>query len=168
MKEKRRRVVPLICALVACAAACSSEKEEPPVPDQVREVLRIGNRSGEVELVLTTRTLYMQLSEAALAEVDTELEEARESLQEESGLAQSFASFIIDSVGDLLDEAIVYPIDEVERIDWQAGELVVEVADPNLVSFDDVNVDGEPVLATFDEASARQLIAAFERLTSGR
>lgn len=151
-----------VSLLVALASGC--DRKEAHRVDNPDELVRIENRTGEIELVLTTAALAMQLSKDTLAEIDTELKDTRESLDDHGGLVRRFANFVIDGVGNYIGEAIVYPIDEIERIDWDGEELIIEVTDPKFVSFDKISVDGERSLKTFDEDSARRLIAAFNQL----
>ncbi len=70
---------------------------------------------------------------------------------------------MLDNVEKFLQERIEYSLEEIESIYWDDGEIVIEVENENIISFDDVSVDDGNILETFDEGDALEFIEAFEK-----
>lgn len=129
-------------------------------------IISISNEDAEVDLVLTTESVYMQLSAEKLAEIKAEFADERAE-EEDNALASTIKNVVLDSVEKFLEERIEYSLEEIESIYWDDGEIVIEVEDENFVSFDDVHVDDGEVLETFGEDDALEFIEAFERTRGG-
>jgi len=129
-------------------------------------IISISNEDNEVDLVLTTESVYLQLSAEKLAEIKAEFADERAE-EEDNALASTIKNVVLDNVEKFLEERIEYSLDEVESIYWDDGEIVIEVEDENIISFDDVNVDDGDVLETFDEDDALEFIEVFEKTRSG-
>lgn len=126
-------------------------------------VKSISNDDGEVDLVLTTESVYLQLSEETLAEIKAEFDDERAE-EEDNALASTIKNVVLDNVEQFLQQRIEYPIEEVEAIYWDDGEIVIEVEDEHFISFDDVDVDDGNVMETFAEDDALEFIEAFEEI----
>ena len=154
-----------LIASVFLLAACSQDSDT-ETKNQGRadaEILKsISNEDGEVDLVLTTESVYMQLSAETLAEIKAEFNDERAE-EEDNALASTIKNVILDNVEKFLQERIEYPLEEIESIYWDDGELVIEVDDENFISFDDVEGDDGNILETFDEDDALEFIEAFEK-----
>ncbi len=167
--ERTALVTALIVAMVCVSTAACSKKKEEVATDftDAETVMVITNRSGELDLVLTTASVAMKLSQRKLEEIESEFEEERDS-GEETGLAADFKTFVLDSVESMLNQHLVYPLNAVKEMSWQDGEIVMDVEGEGFVSFSEVSVDGDMALETFREQDALAFIAAFEKLRNTR
>lgn len=158
----------MLAALVTLAA-CDSGNETVRYRDgsTAQIVESITSTDKNIDLVLTTQSVYMQLSEKMLEQVQGELDKER-AKDEDSGIGETIKNAVLDNVANTLSKRIEYPLDEVNSIYWKEGSLVVDVDDEHLISFDDVSVDGEPAMESFKEKDARVLIDAFDRLKDDR
>ena len=128
------------------------------------EVYRITNEDDVVDLVLTTESVYMELSEKVLAEVKEELDEERAE-EETNALAGGIKDFVLNGVEKMVQTKIEYQIDEVHEIRWDDGEMILVVDDNGFLSFDEIEIDGDrPVLETFRRDDALEFIAEFQRV----
>ncbi len=128
------------------------------------EVYRITNKEDAVDLVLTTESVYMELSEKVLAEVKEELDEERAE-EETNALAGGIKDFVLNGVEKMIQTKIEYQIDEVHEIRWDDGEMIFVVDDNGFLSFDELEIDGDrPVLETFRRDDALEFIAEFQRV----
>ena len=169
---KRTALVNSLIVAVAVAgfstAACSKKKEEAKTDwADAETVMVITNRTGEIDLVLTEESLAMKLSDQKLEEIESEFEDERES-GDETGLAADFKTFVLDSVEKMLNQRLIYPLDAINAMNWQNGEIVIDVEGEGFISFSEVSVDGDMALETFREEDALAFIAAFEKLKSAR
>jgi hypothetical protein len=146
-------------------AACSQDKDMTSNGHggDAEIVKSIGNDEGEVDLVLTTESVYLQLSEEMLAEIKAEFDDERAE-EEDNALASTIKNVVLDNVEQFLQQRIEYPIEEVEAIYWDDGEIVIEVEDEHFISFDDVDGDDGNVMETFAEDDALEFIEAFEEI----
>ncbi len=157
--------VALCCTLLS---ACSKKSEE-SLPDwnDAETVMVITNRTDELELVLTTAGVALKLSEQKLAEIEKELDQERGD-GDDSGVAANIKKFVLDSVENMLNQQVAYPLDSVREMRWEDGEIVIEVDGEGFISFREVSVDGDMALETFNEKDALAFIAAFDKLKRGR
>lgn len=162
-------VTSLIVAVVCLSTTACDRKKEKVTADwtDAETVMIITNQTGEVDLVLTTASVAMKLSDEKLEEIELQFEEERES-GEETGLAANFKSFVLDSVEKLLNQQLIYPLDAINEMSWKDGEIVIDVEGEGFVSFSEVSVDGDMALETFHEEDALAFIAAFEKLRDAR
>ena len=115
------------------------------------EVYRITNEDDVVDLVLTTESVYMELSEKVLAEVKEELDEERAEGATNT-LAGGIKDFVLNGVEKMIQTKIEYQIDEVYEIRWDDGEMIFVVDDNGFLSFDEIEIDGDrPVRAPMDD-----------------
>ena len=152
-----------ICALAACSEPVTHE----PPSDGSLPVLAISNDSKEVDLVLTETTVYMQLSEQMLEKLRAEFDKERAEA-EDSKFATGIKNFVLDKVENLISYQIEYGLDEISGMRYEEGWLIVEVEKEKLISFDDIEVDGErKVMQTFEERDAKRFVRRFEALRKG-
>ena len=155
--------------LVACSQDSDTAKEglgEAAGSADAEIVISISNNENEVDLVLTTESLYLQLSAEKLAEIQAEFDDERAD-EEDNALASAIKNMVLDNVEKFLQERIEYSLDEIESIYWDDGEIVIEVEEENFISFDDVHGDDGNILETFDEEHALEFIEAFEKIRGG-
>ncbi len=129
-------------------------------------IKRISNLENEIDLVLTSESVYMQLSEEKLGEIKEEFADERAE-EEDNALANTIKNVVLDNIEKLLQERIEYPIEEVNAMYWDDGEIIIEVEDENFISFNDISVDHGDALESFAEDDALEFIAAFESLKGG-
>ena len=155
--------VPLVLTgLAGCGAADRGAEFAQAVTGE--EVYRITNEDDVVDLVLTTESVYMELSEKVLAEVKEELDEERAE-EETNALAGGIKDFVLNGVEKMVQTKIEYQIDEVHEIRWDDGEMILVVDDNGFLSFDEIEIDGDrPVLETFRRDDALEFIAEFQRV----
>ena len=155
--------------LVACSQDNGTAREdhgEAAGSADVEIVISISNHDNEVDLVLTAESLYLQLSAEKLAEIKAEFDDERAD-EEDNALASAIKSVVLDNVEKFLLQRIEYPLEEIESMYWDDGEIVIEVEEENFISFDDVQGDGGNILETFDEEHALEFIEAFEKIRGG-
>ncbi|GBF31284.1 hypothetical protein MnTg04_01244 [bacterium MnTg04] len=155
--------------LVACSQDSDTAKEdhgEAAGSADAEIVISISNKENEVDLVLTTESLYLQLSAEKLAEIQAEFDDERAD-EEDNALASAIKNMVLDNVEKFLQERIEYSLDEIESMYWDDGKIVIEVEEENFISFDDVHGDDGDILETFDEEHALEFIEAFEKIRGG-
>lgn len=150
---------------VSIIAGCDSRDETARYRDgSTAEIVEsITSTDNNVDLVLTTRSVYMQLSEKMLEEIQDEIADERAD-DEGSELGNTIKNAVLENVESMLAKRIEYPLEEVNAIYWKKGAIVIDVEDENFISFDDVEIDDDPALESFRESDARDLINAFDRL----
>lgn len=152
--------------LAACSQNNDTAREDHGEADRSADaeiVISIRNDEDEVDLVLTTESIYLQLSAEKLAEIKAEFDDERAE-EEDNALASAIKNVVLDNVEKFLQERIEYPLDKIESMYWNDGEIVIEVEDENFLSFDDIHGDDGSILETFDEDDALGFIAAFEKI----
>lgn len=152
--------------LVACSQDSDTAKEDHGEADNSTDaeiVISIRNDDDEVDLVLTAESVYLQLSAEKLAEIKAEFDDERAD-EEDNALASAIKSVVLDNVEKFLEMRIEYPLEEIESMYWDDGEIVIEVEDEHFISFDDVHGDDGNILETFDEGDALEFIEAFEKI----
>lgn len=155
--------------LVACSQDSDTAKEDhgkAAGSADAEIVISISNNENEVDLVLTTESLYLQLSAEKLAEIQAEFDDERAD-EEDNALASAIKNMVLDNVEKFLEERIEYSLDEIDSMYWDDGEIVIEVEEENFISFDDVHGDDGNILETFDEEHALEFIEAFEKIRGG-
>jgi hypothetical protein len=104
----------------------------------------------------------MQLSQEKLEEIKDEFEDKR-SEKEDSAFANSIKNMVLNTVEKMLQKKIEYPLDDVNSISWDDGELVIDVAHRKFFDFTEIDTDDGDVLETFDEDDALAFIDAYEK-----
>ena len=163
--NNRTMVLSLIStfALSACGGDSRDEQRAfEEAAEHFEEIMRINNDGNEVDLVLTDGSVYMQLSKEKLEEIKQEFEEER-SEKEDSAFARSIKNMVLNTVEEMLHKKIEYPLDEVNSISWDDGELIIDVAHRKIFDFTEIETDGGDVMETFDEDDALAFIDAYEK-----
>ncbi len=141
-------------------AGVDLDGEAPPGVEQIV----ITTRGGEADLGLTDEVLFFRLSEKKRAEVESDMAQETEDL---NGLGGSIARAVTGAVADALDFTVRVPIEEVESVRYEDGQLRVETSGDDSFTFDDE--DGDRSLdRQFDPDDARRFVDTFERLKAGR
>lgn len=159
-------LIVLVFFLAACSRNNDTAREDHGEADRSADaeiVISIRNDEDEVDLVLTSESVYLQLSAEKLAEIKAEFDDERAD-EEDNALASAIKNVVLDNVENFLHKRIEYPLDEIESMYWDDGEIVIEVEDENFFSFDDVQGDDGNILETFDEVDALEFIAAYEKI----
>lgn len=159
-------LIVLVFFLAACSQDNDTAREGHGEADRNADaeiVISIRNDEDEVDLVLTTESVYLQLSAEKLAEIKAEFDDERAD-EEDNALASAIKNVVLDNVEKFLQQRIEYPLEGIESMYWDNGEIVIEVEDENFFSFDDVQGDDGNILETFDEVDALEFIAAFEKI----
>ncbi len=166
-----RRTTSLLIGTLLLGSGCSDGKDaangERAGQDPAEiPIESIQNISGEVTLSLTRDHVAMQLSEEALQEIGDDLDEAREEVSG-SRIASQVTNTILDHVENLLSRQLKYPIESIDRITWDDGEMVFTL-NSGSEAWDTIWISGDSVLKTFDEDDALVFIEAFEELRNSR
>jgi hypothetical protein len=162
----------LLLTLPLLGSACSNDQDAvqtgSAAADSAQPVIAsINNTTGEVTLSLTADYVSMQLSEDTLEEINSDFEEAR-SENSDSELVNRIKNTVLNRVERMLATQLRYPIENIDRINWDDGEMVFLLSSGNQ-AWDMIWVGDDAVLETFDEDDALEFIEAFEEVkTSGQ
>lgn len=127
------------------------------------DVHSIQSREGEVRMGLTERYVYFALSEEAVEEARSEMR--READKE--GVEGLVGGVLERTVGKALGFRAKYPVEAIEDIRWEGGEMVIEFSDPDR-RLDRFEVDDESVTEAFSEEDVRSFAEAFRELKARR
>jgi hypothetical protein len=166
-----RRLNSLLVATLLLGSGCSDGENaasreqagEDPADIPIESIENVG---GEVTLALTRDYVIMRLSEETLQEIGDDLDEAREEVSG-SRIASQVTNTILDHVEKLLSRQLKYPIENIDRITWDDGEMVFTLNSGD-EAWDTIWLGDESVLQTFDEDDALVFIEAFEDLRNSR
>jgi hypothetical protein len=158
---------PLILPLLFLAAATAC-RDKPDMDFGGRDIgpdlFAIESTDGNVRMALTDDYLYLALAEQAV-------EEAREgmrSARDRDGAAALVAGFVERTVGKALQFRALYPLDEIEDIRWEDGELRIDFRERRR-SLDEVfQMGDEPVTRAFSEEAVLELSDEFHALQRER
>ena len=151
-----------VLALSACGGDSRDERAFEQAAEHFEEIMRINNDGNEVDLVLTNGSVYMQLSKEKFDEIKGEFEDER-SEKEDSAFANSIKSMVLNTVEKMLQKKIEYPLDEVNSISWDDGELIIDVAHRKFFDFTEIDTDDGDVMETFEQDDALAFIDAYEK-----
>ena len=168
-----RPALPLLALLLAAACApepsdvtpepepadVSFSDEAPPGEEQVV----ITTQSGDVDLGLTDRVLYLRLNPKRRAEVEAEM--AAE-VEDRGGLGGFIAETVTNAVSGALAHAVEIPVEDVRDVRYEDGRLDIVLEGEE--DFPQVETDGQAVEEAFAPADARRFVEAFERVKAGR
>ena len=151
-------VVAVTVALATLAPATPAAAQRTTDADTTRVVDRLGprdvehvlvTRKGDVALLLAGESLYLQLTDQGLDEI-----EAADEMEEGEGLgARILAAMLRAGVRELLDHALAHPVAAIERAEYIDGRLVLE--DREGESLFDITVEDRDVMTDFPEREAR-------------
>lgn len=125
------------------------------------DVFSIESTDGAVRMGLTEDYVYLTLSDAKREEVRSELR----SEAEEDGVAGRVAGFVERAVSRALEFRDLYPVDDVEDIRWEDGEMHMDLRSGRRPA---LRVGDEPASDLFDEASVREFRERFHALKRQR
>lgn len=106
-------------------------------------------RKGDVALLLAGESLYLQLTNQGLDEID-----AADEMEDAAGLGPRILGAMIRvGVREILDHALVYPVLEIGRAEYVDGRLVLE--DQEGEPLFDITVEDRDIMADFRERESR-------------
>ena len=162
-----RRIFFLLLGTLLVCSACSdgkntaSDKLADQDPADIT-IESIRNASGEVTLSLTHDHVAMQLSKEALQEIKEDFDDARQE-ESDSRIVNQIKNTVLDRVENLLSRQLKYPVDSIDRITWDDGEMVFTLNSGD-EAWETIWIGSESVLETFAEEDALVFIEAFEKL----
>jgi hypothetical protein len=129
--------------------------------------LVITSRTGSVNLGLAGGRVYMQLSDSVRRQVRTQMATNPAAAPDTTTAGGALGAFIErtvkKTVQEALDQRLSRPLDEIEDIRYENGEIVFAYRGSGLVRFEQVKVNDEPVLRTFAPEDARRFVEAVRR-----
>ena len=162
-----KRITSLFISTLLLGSGCSDGKnaassEQAGLDPADTPIESIENIGGEVTLSLTRDYVTISLSEETLREISHDLDEAREDASG-SRIASQVTNTILDHVEHLLNRQLKHPIENIDRITWDDGEMVFTLNSGD-EAWDMIWIGEDSVLKTFDEDDALEFIEAFEEL----
>jgi hypothetical protein len=125
--------------------------------------LTITSTDGGVELVLTDTSVSMKLSDSVLQQARSEMQQGLKDDPDvkKGGLVARFTHFVTQTVDNLLQHTIEYPLGDIESMQYKDGGLVFTYHKKQMLSFEVVNVDGKPALKSFSPVDAQAFAERF-------
>jgi hypothetical protein len=155
----------LTLPLLAVASACGDSRDmDFGGRDIGPDLFSIVSTDGAVRMVLTDDYVYLALTDQTRDEVRDELQSAAE----QEGAAGRIASFVERGVGKAMQFRALYPLDEIDDVRWEDGELRVEFSSHRKHRDGTFRVGDDPVAAIFDEESVREFGEEFRALKRER
>lgn len=139
--------------VLLAAAGCRGDRADIDLggKDVGPELFSIVSTDGGVRMVLTDDYVFLALADSTIEAVRSDMRAAAE----QEGAAGFIGGFVERTVGRAMGFRALYPLDEVEDVRWDDGEMRV-VFTSRRRSIDDVfRVDGEPVTRAFAEDDVR-------------
>jgi hypothetical protein len=159
----------LALPLLTVAMACG---DRPDVDfggrDVGPELFAIVSTDGAVRLALTDDYVYLAVTDQTRDEVRDELRSAAE---QERGVSGRVVGFVERTVGKALQARALYPVDDIEDIRWQGGELHIEFASGRKQRDVTFRIGDDEVTGVFDEEAVREFgeeFRALKRAQAGR
>jgi hypothetical protein len=118
----------------------------------------ITSRGGEVELGLLGERVVMRLADAQLAKVRRDLDTAGAGAKR--GLGGMIERTVKGSVQSMLAKQIEVPVNQVEDVRYEGGEIRFRLKHDPVVSFNSVKVNKQNALSSFAPADAERFVAA--------
>lgn len=122
----------------------------------------VTTRDGALELGVTDSVLFSRLSAETRDEIEDEMEAET---ADETGLGGTIARAVTGAVAEGLATAVSVPLDRVRDVRYEAGRVVIEMADGEPSPFDTARSDDEPMLEQFDADAGQRLAEAFDKAT---
>jgi len=129
------------------------------------EICTIYTHDNEVKLVLTTHSVYMQLSDEKLDEINRDLDE---DLQGVEGLGHDIAASIISGIKNLLNEKLSVEIDDIDSVYYKDSELHFDYTGYQWLTFDKIHNGDHIALSDFPREDALKFINAFNIVKESR
>jgi hypothetical protein len=124
------------------------------------------SRDGKVALLLTRGTVTFQLSDAAMRDVERELDDARDD-DEDNPFGAAIKSAVAAGVRVLLKHSAEVPVAALESVEYRNGELIFVTVDGERL-FQGFNIDDQPLTRSFNELDARAFVREFHRVKGQR
>jgi hypothetical protein len=115
------------------------------------------SRSGNVDMLHIDGAVVLQLTDAGIDRI-----RVGEKAESQSGLGRLFEELVVGGLRVLLDRAMVHDLRDIGDVRYEADEIIFEDRTGNRV-FQSLNVHGENVLQSFDDAEARAFVAHLRR-----
>lgn len=152
--------LPLLTVAIACG---DSPDMDFGGRDVGPDLFSIVSTDGAVRMVLTDDFVYLALTDQTRDEVRDDLR----SETEREGAAGRVAGFVERTVGKALQFRALYPVDEIEDVRWEDGEMHVEFTSSKRLD-DSFKVGDDPVTHAFSEESVREFGEEFRTLKRER
>lgn len=159
----------MVLAATALLAGCGdsefprlSDADDRPADEVV--IKRIRDVEDQVYLTLTQEAVFIELSAQTLDEVRADLDEEREQSWG-SKAGDSIKNTVLNQLERLAQKRVEYPVDSIDRISWQNGEITLTHRDAPGATHLSI---GEDELQGFSEEDALDFIQAFEELRAAR
>jgi len=129
--------------------------------------IAITTQDSKVTLVLTQDVVAFQLSDRVMRKIDREMKHSRhEHEDDDSPISEAFRTAILSTIRSLLDHSAECPLNEIRDVRCVDGRLVIVSRDGDQL-FENLEVDDEDVLESFDSRDAAAFADEFHRLRSG-
>jgi hypothetical protein len=122
------------------------------------------SRDGSTAILLTNDLLVVQLTDKALARIDSE----RSSEDHDRGLVeQIFAAMVVSGVRLMLGKAIEYPIAEIRSVEYRNNQLLItnNAGEP---IFRELEINDVDVMSSFAATDANRFSASFRAIKAAQ
>jgi hypothetical protein len=155
--------------VLVAATACGGDRPDVDLggKDVGPDLFAIVSTNGTVRMVLTDDFVYLALADNTVAEVRDDLRTAAG----QEGAAGFISGFVERAVGKALGFRALFPLDEIEDVRWEDGEMRVVFTTRRRNLNDLFRTDDEPVTRAFAEEDVRSFgeeLRALKREQSGR
>jgi hypothetical protein len=155
------------CLRIGHSFDCDSPLRWAPRHDAGEARIAITTQDGKVTLVLTDGALAFQLSDRTMRKIDREMKRARHEHEDDDGpLGEAIKTAVLSSVRSVLDHSAECPLREIRDVRCVDGRLVIVSRDGDRL-FENLDVDDEDVLDSFDPRNAAAFADEFHRLRAG-
>lgn len=139
--------------LLAAMAGCDGDRPDVDLGgrDIGPDLFSVLSTDGGVRMALTDDYVYLALSDSGREQALEGMSEARE----QEGAAGVIAGFVEQGVDRALGFRTLLPLDEIEELRWENGEMRMVFSDGQR-TLDDIIIGDEPVTRTFSEEAVRE------------
>ncbi|HKJ45596.1 MAG TPA: hypothetical protein VJ991_07195 [Balneolales bacterium] len=145
--------------------ACSKSSGNRNAQINNRDELVITTKDQKVNLVMSDSTIYMQLTKDVLAKVNEDLNNEKNK-DHGNNWADKFSHFVVSNVQSLVNKKLEYPISEIKDITYEDGALKITYYHTHIMTFNKIQDEDKPVLASFNESDAKDFVRRFHELES--
>jgi hypothetical protein len=132
------------------------QRQPPAVEAMAAGDLRIYNRDSTVNLILQGDRILAGLSPKTIEKVRRDMGSA-----DDSGFAGTIAQAVKKTVASSMGAHVVYPVRDIQSIDYRDGHLVITNRDGSTSSlFGSVRTNGEEAGKTFSPEDAQRFVEA--------
>lgn len=151
----KHMAVALALPLAALLATTGCGGDRPDVDLGGRDVgpdlFAIETTDGGVRMVLTDEFVYLALTDSVREEARGEMQAAAD----QEGASGAIAGFVERTVGKALSFRAMFPVDEIEDVRWEDGEMRVVFTTRRRNLDDMFHTGDEPVTRAFAEEDVR-------------